>query len=188
VPSPIGHSLSGVLLYSLLEKPSHPFRPWQKLLPYLLIANLPDIDFMVYRAGRVRFVEDYHHAYSHSLGFGLVAALITYGVLWAFREKERFRYVLLAVGLTAVHCFLDLTNWTGQLFSPGGLPLLWPFGQQTFACPILILPGVATGKSPFDPVNLIGISSEFLLFGSSIALVWAYRAKRHDAGTMPNTV
>ena len=75
-----------------------------------------------------------------------------------------------------MHCFLDLTNRTGQQFSPRGLPLLWPLSQRLISCPIVILPGVAVGLKSFDPVNLLGIASEILLFGCLIGFVLLARS------------
>ena len=171
MPSPLGHSLSGALLYTLLEKPPHPFWQLRKAVPYLIFAAIPDIDFLVVRGGKIVITEEYHHTYSHSLGFGFLVAGVTYGVLWLFREKDRLRQSLLTLVLVALHCFLDMTNHTGHLFMPQGLPLLWPFSQRTFTCSWVILPGVVFGKSPLDPVNLIGVSAEILLFGVLIGIV-----------------
>jgi hypothetical protein len=45
MPSPVGHSLMGYLIYSATEK--SPARPgWGILALYLLAANAPDMDFI----------------------------------------------------------------------------------------------------------------------------------------------
>src|SRR6266540_3200703 len=84
MPSPIGHSIMGYIIYGSTTKPVAGKR-WRRLGLYLLIANAADLDFLP--GLLIGDPNRYHHGISHSLGFAVLIAL-AYSLLVTLRSRE----------------------------------------------------------------------------------------------------
>ena len=130
--SPVGHSLAGYVIAAWRDKSLKP-RSLMLLGLYIFLANAPDLDFI---PGVLRGTPNlYHHGISHSIGFGLLFALIA-GVLIHWKTGRRFRREFLFMfAIYGSHLLLDLLSMDGR--PPFGIPILWPLSDHYFMIPIL---------------------------------------------------
>ena len=47
MPSPIGHSLIGLSIYTVFTQRSQLYKNWKLIFTSVILANLPDIDYVV---------------------------------------------------------------------------------------------------------------------------------------------
>jgi inner membrane protein len=187
MPTPIGHTLAGFIVYSLHKKSF----PGSRFLPPVLavvMANAPDLDWLPgFFSGQPAL---YHQGVSHSLGFGL---LVSAGIAKIFSLRGRpFLWVFsLCLVSYLSHLGLDLFADDGR--APYGIPLLWPISDVTYLSPEPIFQGVhhvmSTSASISDfltgvlnPNNLFSITLEILyLFPVLLLSNWfgrAFQSKR----------
>ena len=98
MPSPVAHTLAGVVAFELLhpraeDRVTH--KSWQLLLPWIILPSLPDIDYflsyLLYNDPRVL-----HGGITHTLGFAILfslflvpwkifgSSLATFGIAFVF--------------------------------------------------------------------------------------------------------
>lgn len=137
----------GYALYDSIRKDDARFS-WRLLLLLMILANLPDIDFLPgLLVGNAN--QWHHHYYSHSLG-----AAIVVGVLAAFfytkgTDRKFALYFGLLFGAYFSHLVLDY--FTADTSEPFGLPMFWPLTSEYFYSPITV----------FLSVHKIGASDQF---------------------------
>lgn len=185
MPSPIAHSVSGYAIARLAifqssapASPAAKGKPFQRwlmtppaLLYSVLVANLPDLDFVPQLVTGIRF----HRGPSHSL----LAALLVSGLLaWAVQYYQNHRAHALSqsrqssygalfvftLGLYASHLLLDLLTYSGS-----GLPLLWPLSPHQFSSPWPIFPAVHHSRGLWDASHWVFISAE-LIYAAGLLL------------------
>jgi membrane-bound metal-dependent hydrolase YbcI (DUF457 family) len=151
MPLPIAHSLTGYLC-SEATKVRLAKKTWVNVFVFVVLANLPDFDFLPgYLMGRP---DRYHHHLAHSLGFALFVGLVG-GLFYFYRHRTSARrnhlpkeaanyrfwpYVLAIGGTVFSHCVLDLFNT--DLSPPHGMVLLWPFDMRYYDLPLNVFPPV----------------------------------------------
>jgi membrane-bound metal-dependent hydrolase YbcI (DUF457 family) len=172
VPLPVGHSLSGYLIYLGTTRDAS-FQRWKTILLYLFCANLPDLDILPgYLLGQPNL---YHHGISHSIGLavlvGLTAAL--FSLLWGQRNPKKV--FAIAFGLYFSHILLD--TLIVDTTPPYGVQLLWPLSRRYFISPLLLFPtvhkadtSVAFLHSLLHPGNLKLIGVELIYFIPLVAV------------------
>jgi inner membrane protein len=133
MPSPIGHSLAGYVIYRAIAVNRARSYDWQYIALCILAANAPDLDFIpgliVGDLGR------YHHGPSHSLFFGVVFAI----VLSIFCLRRLYIF-LIAFTLYSSHLLLDY--FVKDPSFPHGVPLFWPFSDEYYMASFAFLRGV----------------------------------------------
>jgi membrane-bound metal-dependent hydrolase YbcI (DUF457 family) len=172
LPLPVGHSLSGYLIYLGAERKAS-LRGWKIILLYLVCANLPDLDLLPgYLLGRPNL---YHHGISHSIGLALLTGSIAAGVAFWRGRQDVMRIGLIAFGLYFGHVLLD--TLIVDTTPPYGVQLLWPLSRKYYISPILIFPTVykadtsgAFLRSLIHPGNLRLIAIELLYFTPPIVV------------------
>jgi inner membrane protein len=87
----------------------------------MIAANIPDIDAFSLFAGGVTYLQ-YHRAYTHSLAFAPLMALIP-PLLFLWKQKFSIRTYLLSLSGVLSHLLLDWTNVYG-------IRLLLPFSSR----------------------------------------------------------
>lgn len=158
MPSPIAHSLTGYALSKLLPlpaaSPSDLVKPRGKVALAVVVANLPDLDFIGQGLGLA-----VHRGGTHSL-----VALVTASLLAA--ALARFKWKVIAPPLAAFvavmygsHLLLDSITAGGP-----GMKLLWPFSQAFYGLPWGIFPTIHFGRGWLYWGHLKFISVE-LLYG-----------------------
>ena len=201
MPLPIGHALAGVVLQQV--RPGFFFtNRWRDALFFMLLANLPDADFLPgLLCGRPNL---YHHGAFHSLGAALgVAALGAGFFCLKKRPVAAGRCGPVAAGrygrfwgpaamiflLFCSHLLLDL--FALDLVAPFGLPLFWPFSGRYFIASrpffINITRSSASGDffpSLFNGHNLAAALREVVILGSlALAAAWLRaRAEKRSRG------
>lgn len=143
MPTPIGHTLSGILLLSYFRIS---IKQMGLILMVIFFALLPDIDLAFgYVAGNPNL---YHHMATHSLLF-VVAAGIGGGLLWGwFQPAEKKWAVILFTGAGVLHLLLDMLSVDTSV--PYGMPLFWPFWSDYYIAPVAVFSDVYRSSDSRD--------------------------------------
>ena len=189
--SPIAHSFAGLwsLLFALARYRSQIGESWRRYLaPFLvfvLLANLPDFDFLIELGSHAGEV---HRGLSHSL---LAAVVVSLGVGSVWRVVPRFwDSVLLYFIAYGSHLLMDLftgrsLGWTQ---SGSGIPLFWPWRQE-FSSQFVLFYGVehANVAALFSIDNLLSCVYELLICGTlTVVLLFLWKPKLKSRRTNPS--
>jgi inner membrane protein len=133
MPSPVAHSLMGYIIY-LLSTMRASSRKGLLFLVFILVANIPDIDFLPgILMGDIR---RFHHGITHSILFSIYFGLLISSVCYLKRIERFNRAFTLAFALYFSHILLDYF-----VLSPGrGVPFFWPFSAEKFMIGFVIFP------------------------------------------------
>lgn len=181
--SPIGHVLAGYLGYQLVPVPRKPFHVPRWLLGAVVLANLPDLDFL---PGLL--IHDpwaFHRQGSHSLALAVVVGIMVGLGVWLAGQVQpqanqltRPRWWRWGGWATAVylgHLGLDLLM--ADRTPPSGIQLLWPFSTRYVASPIALIPGLNI-QAPLSWQTLRVVGTEVLLLAPLIVVVGVVRQRR----------
>jgi len=130
--SPIGHSLAGWVIASFRSRSLKPTN-LKELALYIFIANTPDLDFIP--GALIGQPNLYHHGISHSIGAGLICAMVMAFLITIRNKKRLWREFLFIFAIFGSHLLLDLISVDGRL--PLGIPIFWPLTDHYFMIPIL---------------------------------------------------
>lgn len=182
MPSPVGHSLMGYLVYRVTAR-SVGGAGWPFMFLCLLVANLPDLDFVP--GFLIGDPNRYHHGISHSVGFAALSAF-AYSSLLALRKRyAASRNFLIFFSLYFSHLLLDYLSIDNG--ASKGIPLLWPLSDEYYIAPFAFLPDIWRGSSSsllgfvlglFSTHNLWAMTVEFSLLFPLILLMLVLRRKR----------
>ena len=126
MPTPVGHALAGIAAGSLSTNSRPLTGHWRDLLMFVLIGQLPDLDFI---PGIIMGKPDmFHHGPSHSILAAVLAGLLFY--VWGLRRSQAARWGLMAFWVVLSHVVLDAINVDTSY--PHGVPLLWPFSSDYY--------------------------------------------------------
>ena len=173
MPSPIGHSLMGYIIYRTTGK-SAKVSNWPLIVVYLFGANAPDLDFVP-----GLFVGDlgrFHQGPSHSITFTILFALV--GCLFFSRPLRAF---VIGFSLYLSHVLLDYLVQDST--PPLGVPLFWPLSDRYYMAPFAFFssfdrPGIlAAAAIPafFTFHNFLTISIELLFLLPLLLVVCTWR-------------
>ena len=157
--SPVAHSAVALLGWQRFSEKKN----LKTLLIFILIANLPDIDFAFYLfLGEIAL--NLHQYFTHNVFFAAITAIACWRL---FKSKiERFGILLVAFS----HLLLDY--FTIDLVDPKGFRLFYPFSPQLFN--FGIFPNLLKDNwaGVFSFYNLLVISLETALFAVPVFLVY----------------
>ncbi|MFQ6113420.1 MAG: metal-dependent hydrolase [bacterium] len=173
MPLPFGHSLMGYALYESAHQETKAIS-WRMILLFVLVANLPDIDF--FPGFLIGHPNKFHHNLTHSLGFSLLIGGFL-GAIFCHKKGKRFLpYFFLFTGLCFSHVVLDF--FTADTSQPYGVPILWPLSSTYFMSPLSIFMSVqksGTGhtfiQSLFVMHNLWVALWEIILFIPILSII-----------------
>ena len=181
--STVGHALCGISCL-LGVSGANPGRPIPLTLRsaalFMLLANLPDIDFLV---GYIVAQDPnaFHQGPTHSLLFAMVA-----GLLAGFAWRKQLGLRLASVAFTAAvlsHDVVDILTGPilGFVRSPG-LALLWPFSTEKISAPFTLFPGILhlTFGELVSWHNMTAIAFELAVFIPIIVLLYKWKAKMYS--------
>ncbi len=133
----------GYALYETALREREPFS-WRTLLLLVMLANLPDIDFLPgLLAGNPN--QYHHHYFSHSLPFALVVGAVLAGHVSIKKGKKFWPYFLLFAGVCFSHVILDY--FSADTSEPLGVPMFWPLSNEYYYSPVLIFMSVNKSSS-----------------------------------------
>jgi len=166
MPLPVAHGLVGASIIAVIC-PKHRGRHLLPLLIGFLLANSPDLDFILVwtlHSGA------WHRAFTHSFSFALVVSLVLLMFLGRSRVREVFAYGLAFMS----HGVLDyLTTKKG-----GGVELLWPASAERLKFGLWGLSEVPSRMAATE--ILLAILVEFTIF-APLLLVSLLLVRRHDS-------
>jgi inner membrane protein len=145
--TPLGHVLAGYAIYGFARAPKAGEQPGLTVLG-IIMAVAPDLDLI---PGLVMGQPAlYHGGISHSLGFALLVSL---GVAGIFKMHGKVFLPVFVVGFLAYssHLLLDWLGSDGR--PPFGIPVFWPFSNETFISPVTVLPGVRHAGATDDSIS-----------------------------------
>jgi len=121
MPLPIAHALMGASVVLAFRPHSSLKRDWKFLLLGAFLGVMPDFDYALtwVRVGG----RGWHHDFTHSILFALLAGLVTAAVINHFNFRDVVTYFLAMLS----HPTLDF------LFTESrGVELFWPFSDERF--------------------------------------------------------
>jgi inner membrane protein len=185
MPSPIGHALTGFAIQQ--ARPSiFMAKPWQECVLFLLLGNLPDLDFL---PGLLSgFPNLYHHGIFHSLGAALIVSIAGGALVhWLWKRPCRDAAAILLL-LYVTHLLLDY--FAGDTKPPYGMPLFWPFSGDYFIAPRQLFLNIVRSQrsedffsSMVNRHNLDAVLREVMLLGGVALATWLWRRRRRKAGS-----
>ena len=179
--TPVGHSLVGMcILFLAACGEFFSGRPKQILLFCIIIACLPDIDFIPgIFAGNINA---YHHRGTHTLLFAIIVPLVVWLVV---RSKDRLKLTVLSFALVMSHLAVDYV--TVDKTEPFGIPFFWPLSERYFYSGLAFLPDVFRGetvRTVFNLHNLGTVAREIAVFSPVAVITYFFcrgRLERQDA-------
>jgi len=179
MPSPLGHSLMGYIIYRAAARPAVA-HDWKLVTLYLFAANAPDLDFLpglfAGELGR------YHHGPSHS-----IALAVVFGILAGALFSRRMHAFVIGLSLYLSHVLLDYLVQDPS--PPLGVPLFWPFSQQYYMAPFAFYLPISYPVSLGEPIisivfsfhNFLTLSAEIVFLLPVLIFVSWY--KRSTSGS-----
>lgn len=173
MPSPLGHSLAGALVYHTRARGawSH---DWKMLLFLIFCANCSDLDFVpgfflgdVYR---------YHHGVSHSLAGSLMMGLVLWMIYGWWRRRWSAADAGLIVLAVLLHPLLDLFVADPQ--PPYGCPVAYPITDASWMSPLVFFKRTSLREPVLGSSNLAAFLQEFLVLSPLVAAASVRRPKR----------
>jgi membrane-bound metal-dependent hydrolase YbcI (DUF457 family) len=122
--SPVGHTAVGLLGWQWFSEKKN----LKTLAFFIIIANLPDIDFTLFLFLGKKGLE-MHQYFTHNVFFVGLTALLLWP--WLKKKRERFGIVIAAFS----HLLLDFLTIDAK--APFGFRLFYPFSDQLFNFGIL---------------------------------------------------
>jgi len=177
--SPVGHTLAGVVIFYLgggrrLKRQDHTGR--QRLAPFLLLPNLPDVDFLMsyvlYDNARLL-----HGGVTHTLAFALVCSLL---IMPSRLFGSFLTTFLLAFVLIGSHLFIDMSSGDPISGETGvGVMLFYPFSLERIHSPLVLFFGIRhrTIHDLLSIYNLFAVLWDFLL---SLLIITLYSGLRRS--------
>ena len=175
MPTSVGHSLLGYILYLIFKKNYKLIENQKIVLFYLFIANAPDLDFIPGIC--IGHAHRFHHGITHTLGFSLFFALILC-LVPKLRKKTNF-IIFFLLGFT--HVIVDFLG--ADTSYPFGVMLFWPFTKKYFISSYSVFLDIhkTTLHSLFDLHNLKAMTLETLIF-LPVIIVLRFILKRRKQG------
>lgn len=183
--TPVGHSLCGVLVWTLLVLPARNTlhylwrwtrRQWEGLALAVFMANLCDLDYLpgIFTGD----LNAWHYMYTHSVGWIILAGAGTCLVWKALQPATEDKYFTLVFVALLSHLLLD---WlTVDLSPPQGILAWWPFSLERTISPVSIFPNASkdTLGDLWQWRNLRPVAVELTVFGSLLAAVLFTKTRR----------
>jgi membrane-bound metal-dependent hydrolase YbcI (DUF457 family) len=178
MPSPVGHGLMGVAIYSATVPRRRLFWSWGFLALCVGASLVQDLDFIIPAMfGRIDVTLWAHRSFTHTVFFAFAAALIWWGVARLVRPRSRGARVAAAVILLCllVHIGLDVLNEDTR--PPFGVAVFWPVWSKAFYFNIGLLPSVHkyTYADLVSWHNVTVALTELVVFGALVAVVLGVR-------------
>lgn len=181
--TPVGHMIAGMAV-SLKRPGLIPPLRWKAVLGVFILANLPDIDFLF--GAVVGDPNRYHHLWTHSFVFAVLVALVI-GIITQLRRKNGLKTGLWAAAILGTHLALDYISKDTRI--PFGMPLFWPFSDQQYLSPVIVLSDVhkSSGNGAFLASlfcwhNVMTILIEVVVLSPLLVVIFLHYKKQKGVG------
>ncbi|MDJ0601916.1 MAG: metal-dependent hydrolase [Crocosphaera sp.] len=160
--SPIGHGLAGCLGFFLVGKNTQFLKYYSSkrlIATAIIIANLPDIDFIL----GYLFYQDFnaiHRQFTHSFLVGFIVCIVIFYCLRCYK-KISYSFLIWLWGLYFSHVLLDMLAYDRYL--PAGVQCFLPFTSNYFAFPISILGGLSFTGGIIQLNNFLTVLQEIVV-------------------------
>jgi len=173
--TPIGHTIAGFAISRLLPEDARKEAP---LLTAMCVgmAVAPDLDVLPgLISGMPAF---FHGGMSHSFVAGAVLSLMV-ALVSQTKHLSRWQVFAFCFGAYSSHLLMDFVNLDGR--APYGVPLLWPFVDESLISPIPVFIGMRHADSATDTLwqfldgvfsyyNVLAIALEFAILAPYVWL------------------
>lgn len=179
MPTPVGHTLMGYIVYTD-RKMANWNLTWRDLLIFILVANLPDIDYLPgFLMGKPN---KFHHGMTHSISLAVLIGCIL-GLIYFMKERRNFVKYFFSFSMTySSHLLLDFLGKDTSY--PYGEQLFWPFSNIYFMSPIAIFSDVHKASSSkifiqslFNWNNLGTVVIEAIIL---LPIIWLIKNRHHN--------
>lgn len=137
MPSPIGHTLTGVCLFVFVRNQVSTKQVQKLLLLLVAVSNLPDIDILP--GLLVGDPRAFHRQATHSFTIAILLGIFSNIIATKLAQKEARKWGGWISILYGSHILLDL--FVVDRRPPFGVQALWPFSQDYFISPFSIFQG-----------------------------------------------
>jgi inner membrane protein len=137
MPTPIGHSLAGYLIFTARNSHENQLK-WTDMLVAVIIANMADLDIIP--GILVGNANKFHHGITHSIGFAVIVGLLAGLLFFIIKRKNFLLYFSLFFFSYFSHVLLDYL--AADTKAPFGEQLFWPISQIYVLSPIPIFSDV----------------------------------------------
>ena len=180
MPSPVGHSLAGYLIYQLIEKPTGWHR-WSIVVFGLIAANAADLDFIP--GLLMGAIDRYHHGISHSIGFAVLFGFAFSVLLYLYKRAAFWRNFTISFCIYFSHVVLDY--FSNDTRVPYGVPIYWPLDSEYYLAPVTLFSGITRDSSSgatfvsslFSMHNLWSVCVELVVFLPFVILLLGWSRK-----------
>ncbi|MBN1155416.1 metal-dependent hydrolase [candidate division KSB1 bacterium] len=180
MPTPVGHTLMGAILYNSSRKMGATIL-WYELILFVMIANFADLDYVPgYIAGNPNL---YHHGMTHSFFFALLVSVVVALIYRLIRRKDFIRAMLLMFAVYVSHLVMDFLGKDTRY--PFGEQLFWPLSDDYFLSSFYIFNDVHKASSSeifiqslFNWHNLMTIAQEVVILLPILILTEYIRKNR----------
>jgi len=175
MPSPIAHSLAGLAVGWLSDRPSPQGRTWLRnaatplVLWCVLLAAIPDADLLL---------RDFHRMATHSVAATALVLIMALVVTGKVTRHVSWRIVLALAAAHATHLLLD---WLGtDRNPPAGLQMFWPFSSRFYVSGWELFPPLERGRVSVTMLAINGYAAiwELILMGPIAVAAWVVRRRR----------
>ena len=176
--SPVGHSLTGMILYLSYNKWGSLWSNRNEILLYIFFAVAPDLDLIPGLLGGD--IYRYHHGPPHSIFFALLFTL-PFSLPRLKRGLKRFLSSWgIFFSLYCTHLLIDF--FTIDRRPPYGSPLFWPIWDRYLSSPITFLPPVykESWTALVSLNNLYTMLIEVAIFLPLLLLIYWYRKSKGE--------
>lgn len=172
MPTPVAHSLAGLAVYFGASKERQ--EDLALLGAAVVSACFADLDFgLGFLTG-----ENYHHYFTHSLGFTTVFFAASYAVA-RFAKRTRALHDAAILGVAYLsHVLLDMLS--KDTAAPYGVELFWPFADTFVISPVLVFDDIWRGTLAklFGLHNWLAVAREVAIVGPLVLVMLWWRRRR----------
>ncbi len=185
--------MAGICLYLLLNQKrdiGSIIENWKVFLFYILLANIPDMDFLLglIQYGQANII---HGKITHSILFAVTAS-ITIAVLYGLKHKEPFFRNFIVYGVLILsHDLIDIFSAKAIGFNRGeGVALFYPFIEYKISSPFSLFYGIRHKDliQLLSIRNLYTILFEVLVFIPTIAIIYFLKSRKSNSESLMSRV
>lgn len=172
MPSPVAHAVSGYALTRFIRpSPAKPNRQHKNILVFyaVFVAVAADFDFIP----QLVTGADFHRGFTHSLAFAAIFSCVLSRLVTYWQKSTYPKILIVTLILYCSHLVLDFFTQGGT-----GIPLLWPFVDQSFKSNIALFPAVHHSRGLLHSSHLVFICFELAYTFVLLLGTWLWQGSK----------